>query len=229
MLSKVALASLIFTSTSLYAGSNTSELCDEDPLDNYQVCSTQLGWYIGGEVGTAKTDVSQTQLDTFYSESGLNATSTDIDNKGISGSLFFGYQFNRYFALEAGYLNLGDRSIDFTGQSSDLNAYYDSAEHIYPQSAYGFSISALMSLPLSDSFRITGKLGYFDWKGDYITYENQTKVGKDQVSDQDFYYGLELGYRISDSVEFHVGYQHFELTRDKINSLGLGIRYYFAR
>jgi len=228
ILTKTAIASLVFSSTSIYAGSVGSEQCNDQSLRHYQACDSQITWYVGGELGMAKTDVSEKQLDTFYNKSGLDATSTDIDKSDLSGALFIGYQFNSYFALEAGYLNLGERSVDFTGQTSDLNAYYDNAEHIYPQSAKGFAISALVSVPLSERFKLTGKIGYFDWKGDYITYENQVQVGSDNESDRDLYYGLELDFRLTDSTQLYLGYQHFELTRDSVDTLGVGLRYYFS-
>jgi len=228
MLTKIAIASLVLSSASTHATSIGDTQCNEESKRHYQACDSQTTWYIGGELGMAKTDINQKQLDTFYNKSGLDATSTDIDKSDVSGALFIGYQFNSYFALEAGYLNLGERSVDFTGQTSDLSAYYDNAEHIYPQSAKGFAISALVSVPLSERFKLTGKIGYFDWKGDYITYENQVQVGSDNESDRDLYYGIELDYRLTNSTQLYLGYQHFELTRDNVDTIGLGLRYYFV-
>jgi len=91
----------------------------------------------------------------FYGGLGAGVGRTDINDSGIAGStdkkdgvwkLFGGYQFNRYFAVEGGYVDLGKASINGPQgvASTDSNAW---------------QIGAVGGLPLSPQFAFTGKLG----------------------------------------------------------------------
>ena len=205
------------------ANANEEGSCDNA---NYQSCDSQLGWYIGGDIGYAKTDVGSGSLDEFYNASGISANSVDIDDSGLAFSLFAGYQFSTYFGVEAGYLNLGERSVTFTGDTLDKEDFYDNVEHIYPQSSKGFSAALVGSYPLSESFKVSAKLGYFHWKGDYATYEGGNYVGDDTISGDDLWIGGEVNYRIDDNLQVYISAQHFELSRDSTMSFALGLRYF---
>lgn len=194
---------------------------------NYQQCDNQLGWYIGGDVGIANTRVSDADIDLFFQQSQLNANSVRVDNDDTSWSAFFGYQFNRYFSLELGYLDLGKRSVDFTGKTSDLNSFYDSVEHVYPQSVGGVSANLVVSYPFADNFKVSGKLGYFDWRGSSRTSDDNNEVGRDRISDQDLWYGVELNYRLIDNWQTYTGFSRIKLSRDTNTVFSLGVRYYF--
>lgn len=213
---------------SLFAASLTAKevSCQHDEV-NYQQCDNQLGWYIGGELGYGETDIGESDLDRFYNQTGINADAVSIDDSDTTSSLFLGYQFNTYFALEAGYLSLGERSVNFTGSSTDQELFFDSAEHVYPQSGDGLSINAVIAWPLTESFKIAVKLGYFDWEGDYTTDEANVKAGADTISDNDIWFGAELDYRLSEDIQVYASVARFELDRDTSNIFALGIRYFF--
>ncbi|REL28145.1 OmpA family protein [Thalassotalea euphylliae] len=204
-----------------------SSQCDSQDA-HYQQCDNQLGWYLGADVGIAKTDVGRSDVERFFEQSQLDADVVDVDDQGNAWSAFIGYQFNTYFAIELGYLDLGDRSVDFTGQTADLDAFYDNVEHIYPQSAEGGTINVVASYPLSERFKVSGKLGYFDWRGDYQTRESGQGVGQDSVSDQDIWYGVELNYRVANNWQAYLGFSQVNLSRDDNEVFNLGIRYYFG-
>ena len=195
---------------------------------NYKQCDTHLGWYLGGDLGYATTDRNNEELNQLFNDAGITANSVTIDNSDLSFSVFAGYQFSSYFAVEGGYLNLGERSVTFTGESTDVDNFYDNAEHIYPQSGSGFSAAIVGSLPITESFKLSAKIGYFDWQGDYNTVEPVGNVGSDSISGGDIWFGGELNYRVNDNFQAYLSAQHFELDRDKTTNFSLGIRYYFG-
>ncbi|WP_299795124.1 OmpA family protein [uncultured Shewanella sp.] len=189
------------------------------------------GWYLGGQFGLAKTDVSENGLDKLYEQAGINASSTKVDDSGASYSLFLGYKFNQYISLEAGYTDLGDRSVEFSGQAIDLDAYYDLAENVYPETADGFSLSVLGTYPISERFSVTGKLGYFDWEMDAVTSslsDESDTLGDDSRSGSGVWLGAELGYQINHDLQAYVSYQHMPLDADDVGVVSLGFRYWFG-
>jgi len=225
----LAAFSLLCTLGSYTAYAETADsVCTTASEIHYQSCDNQLGWYLGGELGFADSKVSKTDTDRFFEQANLNATSIAVDDKGAKWSAFVGYQFNSYFAIEAGYIDLGERSVDFTGKSTDLSAFYDNVEHIYPQSAKGTNINVVVSWPISEDFKLSGKLGYFDWQGKYRTNENTNQVGSDKISGKDLWYGLELNYRLTGKWQAYANYSQMKLTRDTNDIYSLGLRYYFS-
>lgn len=189
------------------------------------------GWYLGGQFGLATTNVSNAGLDELYEQAGIDASSTKVDDSGASYGLFLGYKFNQYFSVEAGYLDLGERSVEFSGQTTDLDAYYDLAEHVYPETGDGWSLSVLGTYPLSERFSVTGKLGYFAWELDAVTSsiaDEASQVGSDSHSGSGVWLGAELGYQINHDMQAYVSYQHMPLDADEVGVFALGLRYWFG-
>lgn len=192
-------------------------------------CSAQLGWYIGADIGNTKTSVDSSDLQRFYDLSGLTADVVTSDNKDTGWRGFFGYAFNQNIALEAGYIDLGERSVAFTGETTDLDAFFNNIEHIYPQSADGLSLNVVLSLPLSDNWKISGKLGLFDWEGEYQTFSRGVLVGGDSYSGTDLWYGVEASYAFSEHWQAYIAANQFQLSRDDVNAYSLGIRYFWGQ
>lgn len=223
---KLSAVGLLILASSTYA--NEDNCITDDGDVHYKQCDSQVGWYIGGQLGQATTDISQSDIDTFYGETGFEASSINIDDSDLAFSLMVGYQFNTYWALEGSYIDLGERKVDFTGSTGDLATFYDNVEHVYPQSGDGLSIAVIGSWPISENFKLSGKLGYWHWEGDYSTYNANGDVGSDSIKGNDVWFGAELNYRLNERSQVYLTAQRFSLDRDDNNVLGLGVRYYFG-
>jgi OOP family OmpA-OmpF porin len=212
---------------SSFAASAAQTDCNEQDA-NYKQCDNQTGWYIGGALGFAETDIDQNRINQFFDQAGLDVRQLSVDDDDFGGSLFFGYQFNTNWALEAGYLDFGERTLKFAGQTNDVPTYFDLAEHIYPQSGNGASVSLVGSWPISESIKLSAKVGYFDWSGDYVTFDAQGRQGSDEISGGDLLLGGEINYRLSQKTQLFLGYQKVKLSRDNNDMWSLGLRYYFG-
>jgi OOP family OmpA-OmpF porin len=224
---KLSTAGLFLLVLPTYANEN---YCTQDERAvHYKQCDSQVGWYMGGQLAYGQTDISQRNVDTFYNETGFAASSLNVEDSDLAFSLMTGYQFNTYWAIEGAYLDLGERSVDFTGSAIDLADFYDNIEHVYPQSGDGLSIAVVGSWPLSENIKLSGKLGYWHWGGDYTTYNANGDVGSDSIKGNDLWYGVELNYRLSERTQLYLTAGRFSLDRDENNAFGLGVRYYFGR
>jgi hypothetical protein len=83
----------------------------------------------------------------FYA--GVDAGSTKIDDLDSASSVgaFLGYGFNQFFAVEAGYRQLGKYDVYFPGATVDLKAKQT-------------HVSVLGFYPLNPQLDIYGRLGY---------------------------------------------------------------------
>ena len=90
----------------------------------------------------------------FYAGLSFGQSSVDVDCTGFSScddsdtawKVFGGYQFNRNFAVEFGYTDLGEASASAPGASATAEST-------------AFEVSAVGMLPLADRFSIFGRIG----------------------------------------------------------------------
>jgi OOP family OmpA-OmpF porin len=120
-------------------------------------------WYVGGNVGQSRARIDDTRVVDGLLEAGIDTTALKDDNRHFGFKAFGGYQFNRYFALEAGYFDLG--KFGYT------------ATTVPPAGMTGLSkinggnVDAVGILPLSGRFSVFARIGY-----DYV-YANDTFAG----------------------------------------------------
>lgn len=65
------------------------------------------GVYVTGQLGYADTHMGDK-----INIRGFNAKDNNLSNNGLAGRLAIGYQFNQNFAVEAGYLQLGQTKVN---------------------------------------------------------------------------------------------------------------------
>lgn len=118
------------------------------------------GFYVLGSVGQSRTDIkdaSKSELDAGFGsiadDYGLNFSSK-FDRSDTGYKLQLGYQFNANFALEGGYINLGEAEYKF--------AMSDAADSLDGSLSYetdGWNIDAVLILPVHAGVSILGKIG----------------------------------------------------------------------
>lgn len=110
-------------------------------LTGVMLCSsafatTNNGFYIGGQVGYGSNNSSASSLNaasipvqignTQTTLSGLSTPS--VDNDGIAGRAFLGYQFNKYLSLEGGYTQYSDTTVNNVyGVHGNNNSLFEGA------------------------------------------------------------------------------------------------------
>lgn len=107
-------------------------------------------WYLGGNIGQSKAKIDDARI-----TSQLPGTaSVSDDNNGNAYKLFGGYQFNRNFAVEGGYFNLGEFGYNATTLPPALPGTLSGKIKLQ-----GLNLDAVGMLPLGDKFSVFGRLG----------------------------------------------------------------------
>ena len=65
------------------------------------------GWYLGFNAGQSRAKIDDSRIADDLLIDGLATTSIGDENRHFAFKTFGGYEFNRYFALESGYFDLG--------------------------------------------------------------------------------------------------------------------------
>lgn len=80
-------------------------------LTGVPAAAQDFGWYLGANAGESSATVDETRIVDDLRDAGFDTTAFK-DDEGDSGFKFFGgYRFSRYFALEGGYVDLGNFSF----------------------------------------------------------------------------------------------------------------------
>ena len=203
------------------------------------------GWYYGLSGGQSHADLDKADLDdlaTFVITTAgppLTSASTLADSK-TSWSLFFGYQVSPYFAVEAGYLNLGSFPYRYRG-TADLTA---SGGGIAPTSfdyAFdfkGYPLSAIGILPLGPVFDLHARLGLLlaDSEVKFSASAGTAQIGfTDSASSEDVFYGAGAGMNIGDVWSLSLDWLKYDKVGDgdnvaetDLDALSLSLIYRFG-
>ena len=108
-------------------------------------------FYGGAALGQSRARIDADRISAGLLGLGLNTTSMARDEKDTAYKLFGGYQFNRYFGLEAGYFNLGEFSFTATTQPAGT---LDGRIRVQ-----GLNLDLVGTLPLTERLSAIGRVG----------------------------------------------------------------------
>lgn len=152
----------------------------------------------------------------------------DISDNDTGYRVNLGYQFNRIWALEVGYVDLGKTRQVSTGPGGSFTA---------ERKARGFVIDGTAMLPFTDTFSGFLRLGTIDGH----VQENDTSVGSITVpssnttsDDWRATYGVGLDWRVADHVSLRLGWDQYHqlgnssnVGENNVNLTSLGVVFRF--
>jgi OOP family OmpA-OmpF porin len=142
------------------------------------------GFYIGGSIGQSKVD--------FCGDAFPGA---NCDEKDTTWKVFAGYQINRNFALELGYIDLGEVSVsDPTGRIG--------------LAATAWEFVGIGSIPIADRFFFFGKIGLYRAETELNAAAGTLVVNADE-SNTDLTFGLGLRYDFTRNLGVRLEWQRY--------------------
>ena len=109
------------------------------------------GWYTGASVGQSRAKIDDARITSTLLGSGFTTVSIADDDRDVGYKLFGGYQFNRNFAIEGGYFNLG--KFGFVATTVPAGTLNGEAKF------QGLNLDAVGILPITDRFSAFGRAG----------------------------------------------------------------------
>jgi OmpA-OmpF porin, OOP family len=218
-------------------------LCAAMALPAANAAEQQSGFYVGLRGGQATADLDQDELDLvaedafFFAGAPVLDGESSLEDSDTTWSLFAGYRFNDYFALEAGYTNLGTSEYRAEGLIDVPGPGFAEANMGIDFEATGISAGLIAGVPLGETFDLHGSLGLLFSKTEITVMGGSGGFdASDSVSgnDQDVFYGAGLGWRVGKSVSLSVDYHLYkdvgsedDTGETDINSVTLGAAFYF--
>ena len=108
-------------------------------------------WYVGGNVGQSRGNIDDVRLIRSLTANGAAMTNFTADEKDVGYKLYVGKQLNQYFAVEAGFFDLGKFGFkSTTSQNGTLNG---------EAGFRGANLDLVAQLPVSQRFSVFGRAG----------------------------------------------------------------------
>lgn len=183
------------------------------------------GFYVGLGAGQASFDLDKAEFDDVVVDvllsQGMFVTSgsSKLEDSDTQLSLFAGYHFNPYIAVEAGYVDLGTaeyRSIGTVNPPGPVVSAPTSVD--FDVESKGFTVSALGTLPLNDMFDVHGHLGFLFAKTDIaVTARIASAVGtsSDSLDSTGAFFGVGAGLRLGERWAFSLDWTRYDNVGDE--------------
>ena len=155
--------------------------------------------------------VGMSSIDTDIYEPGVS-----VDEKDVFFSIGAGYNFNKMFALEAGYVDLGETKI-----SEPAFAYTATI------SADGFYFGPRLTFEITPQFEAYGRAGVFAWDA-----EAKDSDGFSASDDgTDVYFGIGAAYKITNQVSLGAEWTRYAFEGDgddfDVDTFGAKLKFNF--
>lgn len=158
------------------------------------------GWYVGVSAGQSRVEFEPLVV------TGATATSSTSDERDTGAKIFAGYQFNRNFALEGGWMRLGD----FRTTTNVTAPVVGSASASVKMD--GWHVDAVGIIPFDNGFSLRGRAGVmYSSTRTQLTSAGAVAFAAGTAIDpkrreSNFKWGVGLGYEINKNVGLRVEY-----------------------
>ena len=163
-------------------------------------------WYIGAGVGQSRATIDEPRLRASLAANGETVTGFSKDQRDTGYKLFVGRQLNPYFAVEAGYFDLG--KFDFKSSTSGNGVLNGEA------GLRGVNLDLLGQLPLSQRVSLLGRVGMHysktntEFSGNRLLGANNTHASERKLNAK---LGLGLEYKFSEALALRGEVERYRL------------------
>jgi len=192
--------------------------------------AAESGWYGGLSIGQSKGWISHDRIAT---QVGVPVTGISFDDEDtdVGYKLLGGYKFNKHFAVEGGYFNLGQ--FGFTASYAPASSFTGSMK------LQGVNLDALGILPLTEKFSAFGRLGviYAEAKDTFTGTGAGAGVAASapnpKKSDTNYKYGVGLQYDFTRALSMRGEWERYRVNdavgnTGDIDMVSVGLVYMFG-
>jgi len=166
---------------------------------------------LGAAPGTHADETSGFYLGTSIGEA--RNESGEFNGSDIAFKVSGGYAFNQYFGIEAAYVDTGTQQDTLDGVKVQIESS-------------GVIASALLRLPLGETFSTFGKIGYA-----FYDSETTSRLGnlsaRESGSDEDLAYSVGIELAGADALSFRAEYEVVDVSEGDFQIVSVGAVYKF--
>jgi OOP family OmpA-OmpF porin len=186
-------------------------------------------WYVGASAGQSRASIDNARIIDGLSESGITTSAIRDDDRHFAYKVFGGFEFDKYFALEAGYFDLG--RFGYSATTVPATALTGRIK------LNGANLDAVGKLPLLAGLSVFARLGYtysyakddFAGAGAVIVQDGERSMGA-----SNYKFGVGLQYAVTESLGLRAEAERYRIddavgNRGDVDLFSGGFVYRFGR
>ncbi|MGI2854485.1 Ig-like domain-containing protein [Shewanella algae] len=185
--------------------------------------NAQARWSVNLNLGYSHARLSESDINQALP---AEVKLTELDKEDFAWSVALNYQANDAWALQFGYLDLGETSLMLAGSTLDPQALQQSLANLGPQLASGVTAGAEYRFWRYHDWSFSLNSGIFIWESDFSSQWQQQELRYDD-SGVDFYWGLGGQYQLSEQWAIRADYRRYMLDRNQVDGVFLGLEFFF--
>jgi OOP family OmpA-OmpF porin len=186
-------------------------------------------WYMGAGIGQSRAKIDDPRLVRSLTANGATLNTFTAHERDLGFKLFVGKQLNQYFAVEAGYFDLG--KFDFAATTSGNGALRGEAGF------RGVNLDLVGQLPLSQRFSLLGRVGMqYAKTSTHFSGNRLAAVTNPDPSERKLNakVGLGLEYKLSEALALRGEVERYRLNdavgnRGDVDLVSVSLTYKFGR
>jgi OOP family OmpA-OmpF porin len=186
------------------------------------------GWYGGANIGQSRAKIDDARISSGLLGGGFTSSSIANDDRDIGYKLFGGYQFNRNFAIEGGYFDLG--KFGFTATTVPNGTLNGNIK------VRGLNLDLVGLLPITEKFSAFGRAGLnYAQARDSFAGTGSVNVSNSNLSKRDtnYKFGLGLQYAFTESLAMRAEAERYRINdavgnKGDIDLISVGLVYRFG-
>ena len=185
--------------------------------------NAQARWSVNLNLGYSHARLSESDINQALP---AEVKLTELDKDDFAWSVALNYQASDAWALQFGYLDLGETSLMLAGSTLDPQALQQSLANLGPQLASGVTAGAEYRFWRYHDWSFSLNGGIFIWESDFSSQWLQQELRYDD-SGVDFYWGLGSQYQLSEQWAIRADYRRYMLDRNQVDGVFLGLEFFF--
>ncbi|GAB1118350.1 MAG: hypothetical protein WAqBPW_11430 [Shewanella algae] len=185
--------------------------------------NAQARWSVNLNLGYSHARLSESDINQALP---TEVKLTELDKDDFAWSVALNYQANDAWALQFGYLDLGETSLMLAGSTLDPQALQQSLANLGPQLASGVTAGAEYRFWRYHDWSFSLNGGIFIWESDFSSQWQQQELRYDD-SGVDFYWGLGGQYQLSEQWAIRADYRRYMLDRNQVDGVFIGLEFFF--
>ncbi|GAB1046495.1 MAG: hypothetical protein SPiTSB_07600 [Shewanella algae] len=185
--------------------------------------NAQARWSVNLNLGYSHARLSESDINKALP---AEVKLTELDKDDFAWSVALNYQANDAWALQFGYLDLGETSLMLAGSTLDPQALQQSLANLGPQLASGVTAGAEYRFWRYHDWSFSLNGGIFIWESDFSSQWQQQELRYDD-SGVDFYWGLGGQYQLSEQWAIRADYRRYMLDRNQVDGVFIGLEFFF--
>ncbi|MBO2655945.1 fibronectin type III domain-containing protein [Shewanella algae] len=185
--------------------------------------NAQARWSVNLNLGYSHARLSESDINKALP---AEVKLTELDKDDFAWSVALNYQASDAWALQFGYLDLGETSLMLAGSTLDPQALQQSLANLGPQLASGVTAGAEYRFWRYHDWSFSLNGGIFIWESDFSSQWLQQELRYDD-SGVDFYWGLGSQYQLSEQWAIRADYRRYMLDRNQVDGVFLGLEFFF--